>query len=244
MKLGAKKLHHFYYQSVTGLILLIIYPLVIIFARGKPNLNGLNELRHFWSFLSSALSGIYFKFSYHQKIDWSRTYIICPNHTSNLDIPAMILLCRRRFVFLGKDELLDNLATRVFFKTIDIPINRESKMSAYRGFKRAAACLDDGIHVIIFPEGLIGDEYPPVLHPFKIGPFKLAIEQNIPILPVVIHNNWNLMWDDGKRSGSKPGLSRISVLPPVETEGFNLNDAEALREQVYQKMQERLAAPA
>ena len=238
MKKLAKKIHHYYYQFIVGLIFLFIYPFVLLFSRKPFNFHSLNFMRRILSLATSALSGIFFKFRFEEKVDWSKTYIICANHTSNLDISTVILLVKRKFAFLGKDELLDNLVTKIYFETIDIPINRESIMSSYRAFKRSEEYLKSGIHVIIFPEGLIGDQYPPVLNPFKIGPFKLAFEHKVPILPVTIHENWNLMWDDGLKLGSKPGISNVFVHKPVVTESFA--DAEELRSHVFQIIDQKL----
>jgi 1-acyl-sn-glycerol-3-phosphate acyltransferase len=193
----------------------------------------MNQMRWIFSYVSSVLSGFLFRFSYEQKIDWSKRYIICANHTSNLDITAIILLAKRNYVFIGKDELLDNFITGIYFRTIDIPLNRESKMSAFRAFKKAEESLKEGKNVVIFPEGMISENYPPVLQPFKNGPFKLAIEQGVHILPVTICNNWNLMWDDGKRYGTNPGICDIWVHAPIDTSCLTLTDAEDLKAKVY-----------
>ena len=235
-----KKAHHFYYRLVIGLVYLFIFPFVYLYSRKPINLNGLNRMRRILSQVTSSLSGFFFSYDFEKPIDWSRTYIICANHTSNLDISTVILLVKRRFVFLGKEELLDNLVTRIYFKTIDIPINRASKISSYRGFKRAEQYLKNGTHVIIFPEGLIGNDYPPVLHPFKLGPFRLAIEHNIPILPVTITDNWKLLWDDGARFGSKPGNSQVFVHEPLETAAMNITEAEELRDHVFSLISKKL----
>ena len=240
MRKHLKKAHFFYYKFVIALIFLFIYPFVLFFSRQPVNLAGMNLMRRILSLFTSSLSGIFFNFKYEKQIDWAKTYIICANHTSNLDISTVILLAKRNFVFLGKDELLDNIVTKIYFETIDIPINRESKMSSYRAFKRAEEYLKNKTHLIIFPEGRIGNDYPPVLHPFKIGPFRLAIEQNIPILPITIPDNWKLMWDDGSKFGTQPGISNVYVHEPVETSGLNINDAEELRAHVYDLINNKL----
>jgi 1-acyl-sn-glycerol-3-phosphate acyltransferase len=200
----------------------------------------MNSLRWAFSYASTALSGIFYKFSYEQEIDWNKTYIICGNHTSNLDITAVILLVKKNMVFMGKEELLKNFITGIYFRTIDIPLNRESKMSAFRAFKKAEESIKAGKNVVIFPEGKISEHYPPELQPFKNGPFKLAIEHGVPILPITIFNNWELMWDDGARYGSKPGICDIYIHAPIETAGMLPADAERLRNEVYEMMQERL----
>lgn len=202
----------------------------------------MNRMRWVFSYFSSVFSGFFFRFTYEKKIDWSKNYIICANHTSNLDITAIILLAKRNYVFLGKEELLDNFITGIYFRTIDIPLNRESKMSAFRAFKKAEENLKEGKNVVIFPEGMISAEYPPVLQPFKNGPFKLAIEQGVQILPVTICNNWNLMWDDGSRYGSSPGICDICVHAPIDTRGMVGAEAEELKNQVYSIIYDQLSS--
>ncbi len=152
----------------------------------------------------------------------------------------MIVLMKNDFVFFGKAELLDNIITRLYFKTIDIPVKRESKISAFRAFKRTEEYLKSGISVVIFPEGLIADEYPPVLQPFKNGPFRMAIEQKIGIIPVSIKNNWEIMWDDGSKYGTRPGISDVRVHKPIETSHLSLDDADHLRDQVYEIIHQEL----
>jgi len=166
-------------------------------------------------------------------MDWTRTYIICSNHTSNLDVSAMSMVVKNNLCFMGKEELLDNLVLGYFFRTIDITVNRESKMSAFRAFKQAADRLIQGTSVVIFPEGKIPDDYPPRLNEFKNGPFKLAIELKIPIIPVTSLNTWQILWDTGTEYGSKPGICNIFVHRPIETAHLTLDDADALRDEVH-----------
>lgn len=181
----------------------------------------------------SGIAGIFYKFEYEESIDWGNTYVVCPNHTSNIDIFAMSAMITGNCSFMGKEELSEGIVTGLFFRTIDVPVNRESKMSAYRAFKKAGEKLNEGITMIIFPEGGIADDYPPRLQPFKNGPFRLAIEAGVPVVPVNILNAWEILWDTGLKYGSKPGDCHIFVHKPIETKGMNLEDADALRDRVY-----------
>ncbi|MGB4774453.1 MAG: lysophospholipid acyltransferase family protein [Daejeonella sp.] len=233
MKRVLKTAHRYYYLSLVAFFFILLYPFIYLFSRKPANLTALNRLRRIFVFLSSSIGGIINRYHFEESIDWSKTYIICPNHTSNLDINSAVLLIKRNYIFLGKDELLKNFVTRIYFETIDIPVNRESKMSSFRAFKRAEEYLKQGVSLVIFPEGLISDEYPPVLYPFKNGPFRLAIENNIPILPVTFHNNWKMMWDDGRKYGSRPGVCDIYVHKPIETGHLTIDDTDALREKVF-----------
>ncbi|NCD69850.1 lysophospholipid acyltransferase family protein [Mucilaginibacter agri] len=239
MKLILKKAHTYFYICCVALIFWILWPFLYFCSRKPSRYRGMNFFRKIWGFSSSFLSGFFYRIKYEQPIDWSKTYIICPNHTSNLDITSASLLTKSNYCFMGKEELLDSFVTRMFFKTIDIPVNRESKMSSFRAFKSAAERLQQGTSIIIFAEGKIPDVYPPFLHEFKNGPFRLAIEFKIPIIPVTSLNTWRKLWDDGLRYGSRPGICDVYVHKPIETAHLTLDDADKLRDEVFGLMQQK-----
>ena len=144
------------------------------------------------------------------------------------------ILAKGRFSFMGKEDLLKNPVLKIFFNTIDIPVNRESKISAYRAFKRAGENLKNGMSLIIFPEGRIDEEhYPPVLAPFKNGPFRLAIDTQTDIVPVSVGDAWKKLWDDGAKHGSRPGICDIYVHAPVSTAGLLPDDADKLKDRIF-----------
>lgn len=240
MKILLKKLHTYIYMVNVALFYVLVFPFLYLLSRKKANYPAMNKLRRVWGFLSSSFSGIFYSFSYEQPIDWSKPYIICPNHTSNLDITAMSILVKNNYCFMGKEELADEFATRLFFKTVDIPVNRDSKMSSFRAFKAAGERLAEGTSVIIFPEGKIANDYPPVLQEFKNGPFRLAIEYKVPIIPVSQPNTWKLLWDSGLKFGSKPGICNIFVHKPINTANLTTDDADALRDRVFNIINQKL----
>jgi len=239
MKAILKKAHCYLYMSSVAIFYFLLYPFLWYFSRKPSTYRQMNKFRRLWGFLSSAFSGIFYSFTYEAPLDRTKPYIICPNHTSHLDITAMSLLVKNDCCFMGKEELTDGLVTGLFFKTVDIPVNRESKMSSFRAFKKAMEKLQSGITMIVFPEGKISDDYPPQLHAFKNGPFRLAIEAGVPIVPVTSLNNWKLLWDTGTKYGSKPGVCHIYIHKPIETKHLTVDDADSLRDKVYRIMKEK-----
>jgi 1-acyl-sn-glycerol-3-phosphate acyltransferase len=215
---------------------LLAYPALWYYKKDKDRYY--SELARWrrWIARKSAFSaGFKFKIDTETKIDWSKNYVICANHTSNLDITALMIACSADCSFIGKEELLKNPVTALFFKTIDIPVNRSSKIASFRAFKKAQALLEDGKSIAIFPEGGIDNHFPPRLASFKIGAFKLAMDANVPILPVIIHDAWKLYWDDGAKYGTSPGVCHITILKPIEPESFL--DADEFNEEVYETFQ-------
>jgi 1-acyl-sn-glycerol-3-phosphate acyltransferase len=143
---------------------------------------------------------------------------------------------------MGKQELEDGLVTGVFFRSVDIPVNRESKMSSFRAFKKASERLQEGVSLVIFPEGMIADDYPPKLNEFKNGPFRLAIEHKIPIIPVTSVNTWQVLWDTGTKYGSRPGICHFYVHKPIRYQQPYHCRCRCLRDDVYAIIQQKLAA--
>jgi 1-acyl-sn-glycerol-3-phosphate acyltransferase len=197
-------------------------------------------MRRLIIFLSSSISGIFYSVTFEEPLDWKKTYVICGNHTSNLDVSAINTILKNNICFMGKEELLNNYVLGYFFKTIDVTVNRESKMSSFRAFKTAAERIKNGVSVVIFPEATIPKDYPPELHSFKNGPFRLAIEMKVPILPISSLDTWKVLWDTGKEYGSRPGICNIFVHKPIETAHLTLEDADALRDEVFEIIKNKL----
>jgi 1-acyl-sn-glycerol-3-phosphate acyltransferase len=236
-----KHTHRLYSIFVILVLSVVFYPFYYLAAQSPKGYSTLNKLRKLKSILSSWLTGIFFRFTYEQPLDKNQTYIYCANHASNLDIMLFCILAKGKFHFMGKDELRSNPVLKIFFNTIDISVNRESKISAFRAFKRAGETLEQGWSLIIFPEGKIdGTHYPPFLHPFKNGPFRLAIEKNIPILAVSLTDVWKKMWDDGSKYGSTPGICDIYIHKPVDTTDLTIADADLLKERIFDLINSKL----
>jgi len=236
-----RHIHRIYVLFIIFLFFILFYPFYYVAAK-RPSWYGiLNQLRTLNSWLCSLFTGIFFRFTYECEIDMSQTYILCGNHTSNLDIMIFCILAKGRFSFMGKDDLLRNPVLKIFFQTIDIPVNRDSKISAFRAFKRAGGNLKQGMSLIIFPEGKIDvSQYPPVLAPFKNGPFRLAIDTNTPILPVTVCDAWKKLWDDGARYGSRPGICDVYVHAPVFTQNMTADSADQLKDTIFDLINSRV----
>lgn len=235
-----RKIHLVYCLLCLFVFFVLFWPFYWWFTRNPKYYGVLNKFRTVHCFVASALSGVFFRFKFEEKLDKNQTYIFCANHTSNLDIIIFCILAKGSYHFMGKEELMKNPLLGIFFRTIDIAVSRESKISSFRAFKKAADNLENGMSLIIFPEGKIDHTYPPVLQEFKSGPFRLAIEKNIPIVPVSIINVWKVMWDDGIKYGTRPGIVEVYVHKPILTSTLAVENDEVLKNEIYRKINGRL----
>src|ERR1700753_74238 len=85
IKLFLKKLHAYWLLFQMVLWFFILYPGIYYFSRKPERYWGLVALRRWWARLSTLFSGIFFRFEFEEPVDWNKTYMVCPYHTSNLD---------------------------------------------------------------------------------------------------------------------------------------------------------------
>lgn len=239
-----KHIHRYYFLSIILLFFILFYPFYYLAGRRPAGYWILNKLRTLNSFLCSVFTGIFFRFTFEEELTDKQAYIYCGNHTSYLDIMIFCLLAKGNFIFMGKEDLLKNPVLKIFFSTIDIPVNRDSKMSSFRAFKRAGDSLLKGSSLIIFPEGGIGEVYPPELMPFKNGPFRLAIDTNTPIVAVSVTDAWKKLWDDGAKYGSSPGICDIYIHKPVLTHDMCAEQSDELKELIFGLVNSKLTRPS
>ncbi len=167
-------------------------------------------------------------------------YIICSNHSSYLDIIQMYNVVPQYFLFIGKYELLKWPLFNIFFKGMNIAVNRGNKMEAAKAFRKAAQALDRGTSIAIFPEGTI-PAFTPRMKPFKDGAFKLAIEKQVPIVPITFLDHWRYFGEPVELfSRARPGIARAVVHAPVPTTGLTEADLVGLRNEVYRIIEEPL----
>lgn len=167
-------------------------------------------------------------------------YVIAPNHTSMLDIVTLTVKLHIDFNFMAKMELAKIPVFGIFFRTIDIAVDRKNARQSAQAYQRSVDQLKiDNKSIVIFPEGTIPMSAP-VLSRFKDGAFKLAVETQKPILPVTIIKNWEVLPDKGKMR-FKPGIVYQYVHAPISTFGLTDADIPALKEKVHHLIAGKLA---
>jgi len=118
-----------------------------------------------------------------------------------------------------------------FFKTLDIAVNRKNRKQAVESFHEADRRLKEGTSIFIFPEGGI-TKGSPKLSRFKPGAFKLALQNNIAILPITLLDNYKRL-PDGNILGGSPGKMRMIVHRLIEVVNLKPEDEGELKQKVY-----------
>ena len=150
------------------------------------------------------------------------------NHKSYLDVIIIASLVSQKIKYLGKAEVFDwPLVGLLSRHSGQIPVKREDKDSRQRAYDTMKKSIDEGFSIILFPEGgwrhsgdgghpnPYGFENEKILNPFRNGAFRLAIEKNVPIVPIALLNA-------GERFSSKtmkvvPGNIDVFIFDLIHT---------------------------
>jgi len=235
---GLWKVYAFLILCIT---LIILYPIYYILLAKKSRFKHALALLKAQTGVILFFSGIYVDVKNKDVLIDNFPFVITPNHTSYLDILVLYQTIPNYFVFMGKHTLKTIPIFNIFFKEMNIAVNRKSITSGKEALNRCAKEIDEGNSVVLFPEGTIPDDTPNMLR-FKSGAFKLAIEKQVPIVPITFLSNYKrLQLSNGIFKGKAgPGLAKVIVHTPIQTIGMTLEDLLPLQEKVFNIINEEL----
>ncbi|MFK5959491.1 MAG: lysophospholipid acyltransferase family protein [Lutibacter sp.] len=221
------------------LTLIPIFPVLIIVTSSEKLYPFFFKIARAWANTILFVMGFKIVLEEDQVLEKEKSFMFCPNHTSMIDIMVMLSVTKNPFVFVGKKELTKIPIFGFFYKRTCILVDRGDTKSRKAVFDEARRRMSDGLDICIFPEGLVPDDESIILNEFKSGAFRLAIEHQIPIVPMTFY-------DCKKRlsytffSGS-PGKLRVKIHKFINTEGLVLKDCNSIKKQTFDVIYNELA---
>ncbi|XP_032318641.1 1-acyl-sn-glycerol-3-phosphate acyltransferase alpha isoform X1 [Camelus ferus] len=164
----------------------------------------------------------------------SQPYVVVSNHQSSLDLLGMMEVLPGRCVPIAKRELLwAGSAGLACWLAGVIFIDRKRTGDAISVMSEVAqTLLTQDVRVWVFPEGT--RNHNGSMLPFKRGAFHLAVQAQVPIVPIVMSSYQDFYCKKERRFTS--GQCQVRVLPPVPTEGLTPDDVPALADRVRHSM--------
>jgi 1-acyl-sn-glycerol-3-phosphate acyltransferase len=164
-----------------------------------------------------------------EHVDPNQSYVVVANHQSQFDIPVIYGYCGLDLRWVMKSELRKVPFIAQGCRAIGhIFVNRSDPDQAHAAINRAVARLQRGTGILFFAEGTRSRSGQ--LLNFKKGAFRVAIDQQLPVLPMTVSGTRDIMAADSIRI--RPGTVRLRIHPPVETRGMDVEDLRGLRDQV------------
>lgn len=218
----------------------------------------LNFLIRFWNWLfdranlihgSHWLAGYWARVIMHSAPGWRWSYqgfehlpkpgdkpvVMVANHQSAADIGA-IYLTKARFRWLSKDSMFRVPIIGLCMRWAGyVPLKRGDRASGNQAMNKSAAWIRSGVSMFFFPEGTRSEDGQ--LKSFKTGAFRLALEEGVDILPVILCGTKDMMLKNS--SIPKPAHIILEVMPRVAS--LPGEDAEAFALRVEQLIRARLS---
>ncbi len=167
-----------------------------------------------WGEFGSALAGISMRVNGEHHLWEHRPAVFLFNHQSAIDVLIIAKLLRRDFTAIAKQEIALNPLVGPVFRVADtVFIDRRNNEKAVEALRPVVDTLHAGLSVAIAPEGTrsSGDR----LGAFKKGPFHIAMQAGVPVIPIVIHNASDALPKGG--FFIRPTTVFVDVLAPVAT---------------------------
>jgi 1-acyl-sn-glycerol-3-phosphate acyltransferase len=170
--------------------------------------------------------------------DKSKQYIFVANHMSYFDAPIIVQSLRQPVRVLGKSEMSKIPFFGFIYKKAIVTVDRRSAENRARSVRVLKSVLRKGISIFIFPEGTLNETGKP-LKDFYDGAFRIAIETQTPIKPVLFLDSYKRLHSESIFS-LKPGRSRSVFLEEISVQGLSSKDVTGLKEKVFLIMEQKL----
>lgn len=186
--------------------------------------------------LSLALAGVEVEVQHAERLWSHRPAVFIINHQSPIDVPVMCKLLRSGFSGVAKKEARFSPAGPMLWLADAAFIDRANSEQARAALRPAVQRLRDGVSIAIAPEGT--RSITPRLGRFKKGAFHLAMQAEVPIVPVVLRNAGASMWRGARTM--RQGKIEVFVHQPVDVSGWKRDDLDLRVEEVWTLYRETL----
>ncbi len=229
---------YFIYFFTTAALLLfplaVLYPIDILLATKKKYLH---KLTIGWGFHFLRINPFWkCRFEGLENLTDGNTYVIVANHQSLADIFILSGL-RHHFRWVVKESLMTVPIFGLIMKINgDVPIKRGDLKSIKEMMSECKAWLNQNVSILIFPEGTRSEDGE--ISKFRDGPFRLSVECNVPVLPVVIAGTRQVLAKRARVLNFAADMT-VRILPPMMPASFQGNPVD-MRRSVQALMTEQL----
>jgi len=235
------RLLYFIYAALMFVaLMLLVIPFVIagsFFGKIKGG-NFIFRVCMLWGDCWFFLVGIWHRNLYEVPNDRNKHYIFVANHISYLDAAIVVKAMRQPIRVLGKIEIGRVPLFGFIYRNAIVTVDRSSAENRAKSVRILKSVVNKNISIFIFPEGTFNMTNRP-LKEFYDGAFRIAIETQTPIKPVLFLDSYDRMHYSSILS-LNPGINRSIFLDEIPVEGLSSRDVEMLKQKVYNVMEEKL----
>lgn len=223
-------------------LMLLIFPFVVLssfFGKVRGG-NWVYRLCRFWADAWLLLIAIDHEKVIEEPAHPDRNYIFVFNHISYLDVPQLMKAVHHKIRALGKHEMVQYPIFGFIYKVAVVTVNRSDAEHRAKSVQVLKSVLAKNISIALAPEGTFNMK-PVALARFYDGAFRISIETQTPIKPLLFLDTYDRM-HYGSLFSLKPGKLRTVYLEAISPAGYTLDTVEEFKQHVYQIMEQKLIA--
>jgi 1-acyl-sn-glycerol-3-phosphate acyltransferase len=225
--------------TVQTLATFIIGSYLIVLLKVRPKTRQVPRVMRIWARLFLLVTGTRVTVEGTERIDPAGSYVFVGNHSSNLDIPVIMGKLPVSIRFLAKKEMFKVPVLGGAMRAIHmVETDRRLGPTAHRAInQQVAAVVTEGLSLMIFPEGTRSEGHE--MLPFKKGAFRIAVDNEMPVVPVTIIGTLEAWKPHSKLI--RGGRVRLVIHDPIPTADLDRNLLNDLRDRVRSTVAEALS---
>ncbi len=224
--------------TVQTLATFIIGSYLIVLLKVRPKTRQVPRVMRIWARLFLLVTGTRVTVEGAERIDPAGSYVFVGNHSSNLDIPVIMGKLPVSIRFLAKKEMFKVPVLGGAMRAIHmVETDRRLGPTAHRALNdQVTAVVAEGLSLMIFPEGTRSESHD--MLPFKKGAFRIAVDNDMPVVPVTIVGTLEAWKPHSKLIHG--GRVRLVIHDPIPTTDLDRNLLNDLRDRVRSTVAEAL----
>jgi 1-acyl-sn-glycerol-3-phosphate acyltransferase len=196
-----------FFGTSTVILLFFLKPRLVSTLCGKT-----------WARVNSFVTPMRVRVIGRQNVDPLQSYVIVSNHQSQYDIFVLYGWLNIDFKWVMKQELRKVPAIGISCERLGhIYVDRSNREAALASINAAKQRIVDGTSVLFFPEGTRSRDNR--MRPFKKGAFRMALDLQLPILPITIQGTRDILPSD--TLDLYPGRATMIIHPPIPIDGHS-----------------------
>ena len=224
-------------RTVAGVVVVVFYTIVVctwlmLVTRFGSAARQTDVIARSWGRLIISLAGAKVTIEGLEHIDRSKSYVFVSNHLSNLDAPYHLALMPVGVRFLAKKELYRIPLFGATLRAVGMveTDRRAHSPEALRQLnERVGYVISIKRSLMIYPEGTRSKDGE--LHAFKKGAFRIAVQNDMPLVPIAIAGT-NTVWPHGEKWW-RGGQTKMVFHSPIPTAGLGDADIDALQAEAH-----------